>query len=138
MLRSIMAVVAGFSTMAVVVMVGSIAIVAAFIPGGFSAMRALRDGTGAAMPAPTPRYLVMNIALSLVAAILGGWITARIASRAVNGHLIALCLVIVLMGVVSAFGSGSGSSVQPAWYKFVIPLVGIAGVGLSAMLTQSG
>lgn len=137
MLRSIMAVVAGFSTMAVVVMVGSIAIVAAFVPGGLKALRAMRDGTGATMPVPTPRYLVMNIVLSLVAAILGGWITARIASRAVNGHLIALCIVILLMGVVSAFGSGSGSNVQPAWYKYVIPVVGIAGVALSGMLTRS-
>jgi len=137
MLRSIMAVVAGYATMAVVVMLGTIAMMAALVPGGLKAMRAMRDGARAAMPAPTPRYLAMNIALSLVAAILGGWITTRIASRAVNGHLIALCVVVLLMSVVSAFASGSGSSLQPAWYKFVIPLVGVAGVALSALLTQS-
>jgi hypothetical protein len=134
-----MAVVAGYATMAVVVMVGTIAMMATVVPGGLKAMRGMRDGAGAAMPAPTPRYLAMNIALSLVAAILGGWITARIASRAVNGHLIALCVVILLMSVVSAFASGSapGSSLQPVWYKYVIPLVGIAGVAVSALLTQS-
>lgn len=135
MLRSIIAVVAGFVAMALITMIGTMAIMTAVVPGGLKAMRAMGDAGGAGMPAPTPRYLAMNIALSLVAAILGGWITARVASRAASGHLIALCVVIVLMSVVSAFGAGS--SRQPAWYKVVIPLVGVAGVALSALLTRS-
>ena len=81
---------------------------------------------------PTPRYLVMNLALALVAAIVGGWVTTRIAPGAPNGHLMALGAVVIAMGIVSAFMPGSER--QPEWYKFVIPLVGVVGIALSALL----
>jgi hypothetical protein len=135
MLRSIMAVIAGYATMAVLVMVGTIAIIAAFVPGGMNAMRAMRTGTSATLPAPTTRYLIMNLVLSFVAAVLGGWMTSRIATHAVGGHLIALSVVIVLLSVLSAFGRGS--NLQPTYYKFVIPLVGVAGVAASTLLTRT-
>src|SRR4051812_347356 len=109
MLRSFAAVIGGFLTMTVLVMLGTFALMAAFVPGGLQAMKAMRDGAakGAAMPVPSPRYLAMNIALSFVAAIVGGWVTTRIAARAPNGHLVALGALLLIMGVVSAFSPGS-------------------------------
>src|SRR5437868_3420366 len=112
--------------MAIVVMIGTVALVAAFVPGGAAAMR---SGAGMSGPPPSMRYYASNIALSLVAAMVGGWLTARIASHAIAGHLIALAAVVLVMGFVSAVSPGS--SRQPMWYKLVIPLVGIAGVAVS-------
>jgi hypothetical protein len=129
MLRSIGAVVGGFATMALLVMIGSLALIAAFVPGGLAAMRT--SGTGA-MPTPTPRYYVMTIALSLLAAVAGGWVTAHVASRAISGHLIALGAVVLVFGIVSAFMSSQ--TPQPGWYKMLIPVIGVAGIALSAAL----
>jgi hypothetical protein len=53
MVRGVAAVIAGFLIMAAIVMAGTFALVAAFVPGGVAAMRAMRDNP-AAMPKPTP------------------------------------------------------------------------------------
>jgi hypothetical protein len=132
MLRSIGAVVAGFVTMAVLVMGGTFAWVAAKVPGGMAAMRQNPD---AAAMQPSTAYLAFNLVLSLVAAFAGGWVTTRIAQRSATAHLAALAAVVVVMGIVSSLGPGS--SRQPGWYKFVIPLVGLAGVALSAFLAPT-
>lgn len=135
MLRSVAAVVAGFATMSVLVMVGTMAAMAMLVPGGLRAMRQMAGpGAAEAMPAPSTRYYAMNIALSLVAAAVGGWITTRIALDATTGHLLALGILIVVMGLVSAFGPGNNR--QPSWYKLLIPVAGLAGVALSALLTR--
>ena len=81
---------------------------------------------------PSPRYMAMNIAFGFVAAFVGGVVTMRIAERSPNGHLIALACVVLAMGVVSMFTPGAGR--QPAWYRFLIPLVGVAGVAASMVL----
>ena len=44
----------------------------------------------------------------------------------------ALGAVVIAMGIVRAFMPGSER--QPEWYKFVIPLVGLVGIALSALL----
>ena len=131
MLRSVGSVVAGYAVMVVLVMLGTFALAAALIPGGMGAMRE-RMKSGQPMPAPSATYLASNLALSLAAAVVGGWVTLRLAQRAPAGHLGALCVVLVVMGVVSA--RMPGSELQPGWYRFAIPLVGIAGVGLSLAL----
>ncbi|MDB4877709.1 MAG: hypothetical protein JWM41_4155 [Gemmatimonadetes bacterium] len=115
MLRSILAVIGGFVAMSILVMAGTFALMAALMPGGLQTMRGMRDAGAAsvAMPTPTPRYFVLNIALSFVAALLGGWVTARIASHAPMAHLLALCALIAIMGVASAFTPGSAQ--QPVW-----------------------
>jgi hypothetical protein len=129
MLHSVGAVVAGFAGMALLVMAGSFVIIAAIVPGGLAAMR---SNPATAMPKPTARYFIMNIALSLLAAIVGGWVTARIAAREVNAHLMALAAMILIMGIASAMTSGAA---QPRWYKLLIPPIGVAGVAISALLT---
>jgi hypothetical protein len=70
----------------------------------------------------------MNIALSLVAAIVGGWAAARIAGAAPRGYVIALAVVVLAMGLVSGFAPGSRA--QAAWYKLTVPLIGVLGVAI--------
>lgn len=129
MLRSIGAVAAGFVTMAILVMVGSAALAAAVMPGGLSALKAAQQGV--TVPAPSPQMYVMNIAMSLVAAFVGGWVAMRLAGRAPLGHLAALGCVVLLMGLVSAFTAGNAA--QPVWYKLLIPVVGVVGIAASGM-----
>jgi peptidoglycan/LPS O-acetylase OafA/YrhL len=133
MLQGVGAVVAGFVAMTIVVMAGSMALMAAFVPGGLAAMKTMRDNPST-MPKPTPRYYVMNITLSLVAAMLGGWLTGRIAGPQPQNYLVALAVVILAMGLVSAFSPGSG--MQPKWYKLLIPVIGVAGIALSTLLLR--
>jgi hypothetical protein len=131
MLRSVAAVALGFAAMVIIVMTGLMAWMAARVPGGMAAMRD-RMKAGEAMPVLPASYYVYNIALSLVAAVVAGWVTTRIAQRAPTGHLVALGVVVLAMGVVSA--KGRGAERQPGWYKLVIPVVGLIGVALSALL----
>lgn len=130
MLRSMLAVIAGFAGMTVLVMVGSVAIAAAMIPGGLRGMRdRMQRGE---MPLPSARIYATNLVMSLIAAIVGGWITLRLAPSSPTNHLIALSVVVLLMGVVSAFAPGGAQ--QARWYKLLIPVVGAAGVMASGML----
>lgn len=131
MVRGVAAVIAGYVIMAAIVMAGTFALLAAFVPGGAAAMRAMRDNP-AAMPKPTPRYYSMNIALSLVAAIVGGWTTAQIAGPSPRGYVIALAVVVLVMGLVS--GWAPGSRAQATWYKLVIPLIGVVGVAIGCVI----
>ncbi|MDB4907755.1 MAG: hypothetical protein JWO05_2539 [Gemmatimonadetes bacterium] len=137
MLRSILSVVAGFLTMTVIVMVGTMALMAGMVPGGMKAMRdRMRKAGGAggagAMPTPTPRYLAANIALSLLAAIAGGWVTARIAPTSPMSYVGLLCAVVLVMGVLSA--RMPGSEAQPGWYRAGIPVVGVVGAVMGGLL----
>jgi hypothetical protein len=117
--------------MSLLVMAGIVAWMAAFVPGGLRAMKAMRENSSA-MPAPTPAYYAANIALSLAAAIAGGWVTARLAGTARTGSLIALGVAVLVMGLVSARTTPSGA--QPGWYKILIPVIGVAGVAISAAI----
>jgi hypothetical protein len=130
MLRSAAAVIAGYFSMLLVVMAGTMALVKTMVPGGIAAIR--QNPEVAAAITPTPKYLAMNLALSFVAALLGGWVTARIATHSAPVHLTALAVLVVAMGIGSAFAPGSKR--QPSWYKIAIPVIGVAGVAASALL----
>jgi hypothetical protein len=132
MVRSIAAVVAGFFSMAILVMIGTMALVNVLVPGGISVMREKMKSGDKSMPSPSGTYLAGNLILSFFAAVIGGWVTAHIATHDVQNHLFALAGVIVLMGVVSAFTNSSTG--QPGWYKYVIPLIGVAGVCANVLL----
>lgn len=128
MLGSIWAVTAGFLVMTVLVILGSMVLARLLVPG---AMQAMRSGE-MTMPPLTTGYLAGNLTLSLAAAVTGGYATLRLAPTSPAGHLLALGLVVLVMGVVSA--KSPGSAHQPAWYRVVIPLVGVSGVALAALL----
>lgn len=133
MIRGIGAVVAGYATMVVLVMVGLFALVAALVPGGLATMKTMRENPQA-MPL-TPGYLGGNLVVSLLAAVVGGWVTLRIAPATANRDVVALAAVVLVMGVVST--RMEGAQFQPSWYRIAIPLVGILGVVMSRMMFAS-
>lgn len=130
MLSSVWAVAAGFLTMAVLVMGGTLLLLKLFAPGMMEAMR-----SGSFTPPPlTPGYLARNLGLSLLAAAAGGAVTLRLAPASPIGHLLALGAVVLVMGLVSS--RSPGSSHQPGWYRVTIPFVGLGGILLAALLLR--
>jgi hypothetical protein len=126
-LRSIAAVVAGFGFMASTVMVGSIIATALFIPAGITAAQ----GGGAAASIPA-LYVAANLAVSLLGAVMGGWLSARIGSIAPLAHALALAIVTAVLAAYSAFQAPNNG--QPGWYPLVVGIIGVAGVLLGGKL----
>ncbi len=125
MLKTIESVIAGYLAMAAVVMIGTVAAAATMIPGGLAGAKALDR--------PPPRnYLLANLVVSFVAALVGGWVTTRMAASRPGLHAIALAVLVVLMSVVSA---RSQAKQQPKWYPWTIAVVGVAGILLSLIFT---
>jgi hypothetical protein len=143
MFRSIVAVVAGYLVMVVLVIAAfSLSIVApdfAFQKDSFEV---------------TAAWLVFTLAVSFAAAIVGGFVCAWIARRRSATHaLAALAIVLGLGGAVSnltkerptASESAAGLSVmarseravQPNWYAFALPFVAAAGILIGGRLRSS-
>lgn len=117
MLRSIGAVVAGYVTMAV----GVLVVV----------------GIGAALlvddpEAPGSAYLAFNLGASAVAAAGGGWMTRRLAVRSSGKHVLALAVLVLLLGLAVAM-SGPAAG-QPAWYPAAVSVLGFVGVLAGGLL----
>ena len=120
MLRSILAVLAGLAVMTIVVMVG-VAIAAAVLIGS-GAMSA-----DVPVSPPPTGYLAANLIISLLAAVLGGYTTARIVGPRSLVQVIVLASIVLAMGLVTALSAGPDSG-QPTWYGYVIPIIGAVGV----------
>jgi peptidoglycan/LPS O-acetylase OafA/YrhL len=117
--RSVLVVIGGYLSMAVVVLCGIILATVAFIPGGLNAAMAPPGPEG------LPRnYLIANLIVSFASASVGGWVVRRLAKSSKQSHVLAFIGLMVVMSAVSAMGANPG---QPAWYPWVIPVVGIAG-----------
>jgi len=126
MLRSVGAVVAGFVTMMVVVMIGTLAATAAFVPGG---VRASMSATAGPLPAS---YLAANLLVSFLGAATGGAMAARLAPTSPWMHVAGLAALLLVLAVPSALrGSSPG---QPGWYPWVIGLIGMGGVVVGAAI----
>ena len=130
MVKSILSVIAGFLTMAIVVMLGTFAAAAALLPGGLASMR----NSQGPPPTPTGTYLVANLVVSFIAALLGGWVAARLAPGSPRAHVIALAVVVVLMSFATAMTQKNAVSSQPGWYPASIAVIGVAGVLLGGLL----
>ena len=128
-MQSFLAVLGGFATMAVLVIITTAIAAQVLIPGG---MQATRSPTA---PLP-PAYLAANLAASALAAALGGAVTARIAPGHPIYHALALAALMVVMGVLSARQAGDR---QPRWYQLVLltamPAVAVAGAYILVGLT---
>jgi len=130
--RGALAVLAGFVSMSVLVMIGTFAAARAFFLSGLAAMRARQAPT----TPPPLSYLAANLALSFAAAVAGGWVTARLAPGAHRGHADALAIVVLLMAA-PAIVRGRAQPGQPTWYPQVIAAIGVAGVVIGGMLFQA-
>ncbi len=109
--------------MAVIVMTGTAIAAAVMIPGGFAGARSMHG-------IPPRNYLYSNLALSLVAALFGGWLTARLAPASPMLHAAVLAIFLLAMSFVSA---RSHAARQPAWYPWAITVIGVAGVLLGGV-----
>lgn len=110
-LRGVLAIVAGYFTMLVVVLAGSF--VAALVLSGSA-------------------YLVVNVAASVVAAIAGGYAASRLAPRAPLAHALVLGGIVLVIGMLLR-GEARGAG-RPAWYGLAMPLIGAGGAALGGVL----
>lgn len=124
MLKSVLSVIAGFLTMAIVVMLGTFAAAAALLPGGLAAVR----NSQGPPPSQSGTYLLANLAVSFIAAVLGGWVAARLAPGSPKAHVIALAVLVVLMSIATAVTQKAATSNQPGWYPITIAVLGVVGV----------
>lgn len=122
MLKSLGSVVAGVVAMIVVIMVTTPIAAKMLIPGGSM------NATSVTRP-----YLVVNLFCGLAAAILGGWLAARLAGGNALGHAAAVAAIILAMGIATAFTSGTQPG-QPSWYQLVVTLLGVAGALMGGWL----
>jgi hypothetical protein len=131
MLRSLTAVGGGFIAMTVVVIIGTAAATAAFVPGGLSAaMSQTAPDIG-----PLPRtYLAANLLVSLIGAVLAGWIAARFSPSSSGTHVLVLAAIMLLMSVAT-FAQGAAPG-QPVWYPWVIGAIGVGGLLIGGQMPK--
>lgn len=96
---------------------------------------------------PTPTWILGSMLLSVLAAIIGGWVCRKIAQRMRAVYwLIGLVVILgALMAVAQVFAGGEADAVrdgtlsnmeamnsaqQPAWVSWLNPIIGAIGVWL--------
>jgi hypothetical protein len=112
MVRSFLAVLSGYASMAIVVMALTPLAARLFIP------------EGAVAGAP---YLSANIAYSFAAAVLGGWVAARLAPRNPLAHGAALAGTILILSLTMLQAGSQSGGPQPSWYPLATLVIGVAG-----------
>jgi cytosine/uracil/thiamine/allantoin permease len=141
MLRSILAVIAGYAAMFVIVF---LTMSAAFFAVGPD--RAFRPGGYQV----TPLWIAIWAVISVGAGVAGGWTTARIArNRAAVG---ALAGIVLVLGLATGFATlntpppeaargpdtpltdAMTNARAPAWNAFLTPVIGVVGVIAGAAL----
>jgi hypothetical protein len=120
-LRSVAAIVAGYGVMSLTVIGGTIIAASLFVPGG---MPAVAGGALTGLPAA---YLAANLATGALGAVLGGWLTARIAAVAPLGHAAVLAVFPATLALGAAT-TNMPAGPQPGWYPIAIGVIGVAGV----------
>ena len=104
-LRSIAAVVCGLGFMAATVTVGTLVA---------SALIGTPQPVGSRPAATVPlAYLVVNLAICAVGAVLGGWLAARIATFAPYAHASVMAAVVAVLSVTTATGVPDAG--HPGW-----------------------
>lgn len=114
-LQAFLALLAGFVTMAVVVMVVTMLLA-----------RVTPSWAGAAGP-PQPGYIFVTLGYSFLAAAGGGYVTAWVAGAHPLEHVLALGIVVLLLSALSTMLS---KIEQPTWYQ--LALVAIMPLGVLA------
>ena len=122
MLRSLVAVFAGFLAIVVLVLA--------------SAPLAARLLPATALPAPRPpiAYLAVNLVSGFLCAGAGGWITGHLAASHPQWHAAGLAALVLALGVTTAAQGGAARAGQPSWYVWTLPFVGAGGVLLGGWL----
>lgn len=125
MLKSIGAVLAGFVAATIIVLLSTMIAVALMLPPAGPGM----------MPEPTGSYLAVNLVCGLLAAIVGGWLAARLAVWAPLGHAMAVGTVMLVLGLGTAAMESDGTTGnQPGWYLYALPMIGWVGAATGGLL----
>jgi hypothetical protein len=114
-LHTFLALVAGFATMALLV-IGLTVLLTRLAPGWVSA-----EGR------PQPAFVLVNLSYSFAAAAAGGYVTAWIAAANPLIHVLILGLAVLALAALSALQSRGK---QPIWYQ--LSLVAISPFGVLA------
>jgi len=118
--RSVLAVLAGYLAMAAVIIALTLLCV-----------RLLHLQSGH----PTGPYLVLSLALSFAAAVLGGWVAAKVAGYRPLEHGVALGALILVLGVLFLIHPAPG---QPLWHQWLLtlgsPFLAVWGASLARLL----
>ncbi len=121
MLKSIRAVLAGYALVAALVIVATLV-------------------ASKVLPEPTTTYLVLNLSYSLVFAVIGGYVTARIAPHSPLIHAGALAAIFLFVSFAASLLSAAAETAafiaQPSWYPFVVALLGAGGVVVGGFVYQ--
>lgn len=112
-LHAFLALLAGFATMAVLVIVIT-ALLTKLTPGWVS-----EQGK------PRPGYVVVNLGYSFLAAAAGGYVTAWAGAANPLYHVLALGIVVLALAALSAMQSKGR---QPVWYALALVAVSPLGV----------
>ena len=125
MARSVGAVLIGFAaTMLLVMLTTALAAVAFGAPMVPSPEMPTRE--------PATGYLIANLVGSLLSAVAGGWLAARVAGRHAVEHALALAMVIFVLSLLS-LRPGPG---QPAWYPYALMVIGPVGAVIGGMIRR--
>ncbi len=129
MIRSVAAIFAAFVVLNAVVMLGTFA------------ASPLATGAGGAMQI-TPAYLAVNLAVSVAAALLAGFVAAHLAPVHRLWHAVLLALLMLVMAIVMMLSPPPEAAVQPKWYMPALatigPLFAMAGGWLRARREPKG
>ena len=91
------------------------------VPGGL-----FHAATGPRSALPLT-YFAANLVVFAMGALLGGWVTARMAPSREMLHVIALAALSILMSLPGLLGYGESQADQPIWYIYLLPALGITG-----------
>ena len=121
LLRSIWAVFAGYLVLAVLVML-LLVLALALVPAWQDQI------TGA--------YLAVNIALSILSSVCGGWVTAQLAPGHRFQHGLALGLLAAVFGILYAMGPQpeGGMPQPPEWYRLLLACLALPSVLTGSLL----
>lgn len=126
MLRSVVAVLAGFGVVVLMVMAGT-ALAVRLVMGAVDPTAPL------ALP---PAYLALNLAVSALAALLGGYVAGRLAPVGSRTPVLVLAALLLVLGLATMLGAPASGDGQPAWYQWLLLVLGPAGVLLGGRLQQ--
>jgi hypothetical protein len=110
--RSVVAVVAGYAAMAAVVILLSVLV------------KKIAPAWMGAESAPNASYVYTNLLYSFGAAMIGGYVAATIGSRAPLSHACALAVLVFILAIVTAVQIGDR---QPRSYQVALTLIGPLG-----------
>lgn len=118
--RTGVAILAGFLSMIIVVVLGTALVAALFVPGGMAGMR----DEALVLPAG---YLVANLIVSLLAAVAGGWVASRMDAPGRWLPVLGVAVLVFAMSLTNQAVPRAGSGAELTWYPWALLVLGAGG-----------